>query len=110
MARWWPTALERRIALRYLRGQRGTRSASLQTVVAIGGIATGVMALIGVLGVMNGLRDALRDRMLIAPPHIRVLSYGEALGITDWEDARAGVRAIGGVPSARPGVIPHALG
>ena len=38
MARWWPTALERRIALRYLRGQRGTRSASLQTVVAIGGI------------------------------------------------------------------------
>lgn len=102
MARWWPTALERRIALRYLRGQRGTRSASLQTVVAIGGIATGVMALIVVLGVMNGLRDDLRDRILIASPHIRVLTYGESLVISEWEDALAGVRAIDGVHSASP--------
>ena len=30
MAGWWPTALERRIAVRYLRGQGGTRSASLK--------------------------------------------------------------------------------
>ena len=109
MARWWPTALERRIALRYLRGQRGTRSASLQTVVAIGGIATGVMALIVVLGVMNGLRDDLRDRILIASPHIRVLTYGESLVITEWEDALEGVRAIDGVHSASPEVISQTL-
>lgn len=109
MARWWPTALERRIALRYLRGQRGTRSASLQTVVAIGGIATGVMALIVVLGVMNGLRDDLRDRILIASPHIRVLTYGESLVITEWEDALERVRAIDGVHSASPEVISQTL-
>jgi lipoprotein-releasing system permease protein len=109
MARWWPTALERRIALRYLRGQRGTRSASLQTVVAIGGIATGVMALIVVLGVMNGLRDDLRDRILIASPHIRVLTYGEALVINDWEDALESVRSVDGVHSASPEVISQTL-
>ena len=84
MSRWWPTALERRIALRYLRGQRGTRNASLQTVIAIGSITLGVSALVVVLGVMNGLRNDLRDRILTASPHMRVLSYGPNLRIDDW--------------------------
>jgi lipoprotein-releasing system permease protein len=109
MAGWWPTALERRIAMRYLRGQRGTRSASLQTVVAIGGIATGVMALVVVLGVMNGLRDDLRDRILIASPHIRVLTYGDAFNLTDWESALATVRSDPGVVAAAPEVLAQTL-
>lgn len=109
MAGWWPSALERRIALRYLRGQRGTRSASLQTMVAIGGIATGVMALIVVLGVMNGLRDDLRDRILIASPHIRVLTYGDALVLGNWEDAIRSVRTVDGVVAAAPEVITQTL-
>lgn len=109
MAGWWPSALERRIALRYLRGQRGTRSASLQTMVAIGGIATGVMALVVVLGVMNGLRDDLRDRILIASPHIRVLKYGDALVVGDWEGALASVRSVPGVAAAAPEVITQSL-
>jgi lipoprotein-releasing system permease protein len=109
MAGWWPTALERRIALRYLRGQRGTRSASLQTIVAIGGIATGVMALVVVLGVMNGLRDDLRDRILVASPHIRVLTYGDALVVGDWESALATIRAVEGVAAAAPEVISQSM-
>ena len=109
MAGWWPSALERRIALRYLRGQRGTRSASLQTVVAIGGIATGVMALVVVLGVMNGLRDDLRDRILIASPHIRVLTYGNSLNIGDWETALASIRTVDGVVAAAPEVISQTM-
>lgn len=104
MTRWWPTRLERRIALRYLRGQRGTRSASLQTVVAIGGIAVGVMALIVVLGVMNGLRDDLRDRILVASPHIRVQTYGDGLTMPDWEIALEQVRGVEGVVAAAPEV------
>jgi lipoprotein-releasing system permease protein len=109
MAGWWPSALERRIALRYLRGQRGTRSASLQTMVAIGGIATGVMALVVVLGVMNGLRDDLRDRILIASPHIRILTYGDALLLTDWQNAIVGVRDVEGVVAAAPEVITQTM-
>ena len=106
---WWPTALERRIALRYLRGQRGTRSASLQTVVAIGGIAVGVTALIVVLGVMNGLRNDLRERILIASPHLRVLTYGEALVLPDWERTLERVRQVPGVVAAAPEVISQTL-
>lgn len=109
MMRWWPTRLERWIAARYLRGQRGTRSASLQTVVAIGGIATGVMALIVVLGVMNGLRDDLRDRILVASPHLRVLTYGDALVMDDWEEALRRVRTVPGVAAAAPEVISQTM-
>ncbi len=102
--RWWPTALERRIAFRYLRGQRGTRSASLQTVIAIGGIAVGVAALIVVLGVMNGLRNDLRDRILVAAPHLRVLTYGEGLRVDDWQAQMPKILSVPGVVSAAPEV------
>ncbi len=93
MFSWWPSPLERRIALRYLRGQRGTRTTSLQTLIAVGGIAAGVTALIIVLGVMNGLRNDLRDRILIASPHLHVLTFGEELRIDDWEIPLAKIRA-----------------
>lgn len=105
MVGWWPTALERRVALRYLRGQRGTRRAALQTVVAIGGIAVGVTALIVVLGLMNGLRDDLRDRILTASPHIRVLPFGESLRMEGWREASDRVRAVPGVVAVAPEVV-----
>jgi len=106
---WWPTALERRIAMRYLRGQRGTRTASLQTVISIGGIAAGVTALIIVLGVMNGLRNDLRDKILVAAPHLRVLTFGESLQMADWEGPLAKIRAVPGVIVAAPEVLSMTL-
>ena len=42
----WPRPLEWRIARRYLRSRRTSRTASLNTVISIGGVAVGVMALI----------------------------------------------------------------
>ena len=109
MTRWWPTALERRIALRYLRGQKGTRTASLQTIIAIGGIAAGVTALIIVLGVMNGLRDDLRDKILVASPHLHVLTFGENLRIDNWEEPLRQIRALSGVVAAAPEVVAMTL-
>lgn len=109
MPRWWPSPLERRIALRYLRGQRGTRTTSLQTLIAVGGIAAGVTALIIVLGVMNGLRDDLRDRILIASPHLHVLTFGEDLRIDDWEIPLAKIRDVPGVVAAAPEVVAMTL-
>ena len=101
---WWPTALERKIAVRYLRGQRGTRSASLQTLIATGGIAIGVAALIVVLGVMNGLRNDLRDRILVAAPHLRVNTYGAGLRLDDWQRQIERIRAVPGVLETAPEV------
>lgn len=109
IGRWWPTALERRIALRYLRGQRGTRNASLQTVIAIGSITLGVSALVVVLGVMNGLRNDLRDRILTASPHMRVLSYGPNLRIDDWRRQIQLIQRDPEVVAAAPEVASQSL-
>ncbi len=90
----WPSKLEWRIARRYLRSRRNSRTASLNTVISTGGVAVGVTALIVVLGVMNGLRDDLRERILVANPHLRVLTYGSGL--------RLGRLAEGARRSAQP--------
>src|SRR2546426_7075132 len=68
---------ELHIALRYLRSRRASRLLSLITVIAVGGVTVGVMALVVVLGVMNGLQTDLRDKILVANPHLRVLTYGD---------------------------------
>ena len=92
----WPSRLESRIALRYLRSRRVSRLVSLITVIAVGGVTVGVMALVIVLGVMNGLQADLRDKILVASPHLRVLTYGEGLRLDDW-------RRDAGPGAARPG-------
>ena len=64
--------------------------------ISTGGVAVGVTALIVVLGVMNGLRDDLRERILVANPHLRVLTFGSGLRLDDWQSViRAGPQAAG---------------
>jgi lipoprotein-releasing system permease protein len=105
----WPTPLERRIARRYLQGRRRTRGASLQAVIATGGVTVGVMALVVVLGVMNGLRDELRDRILVASPHLRILTYGSGLRIDDWHRVLDVVRRDPDVVAAAPEVLSESI-
>jgi lipoprotein-releasing system permease protein len=104
----WPSKLEWRIARRYLRSRRNSRTASLNTVISTGGVAVGVTALIVVLGVMNGLRDDLRERILVANPHLRVLTFGSGLRVDDWQSVIAQVRKEPGVIAASPEVISQA--
>jgi lipoprotein-releasing system permease protein len=104
----WPSRLEWRIAQRYLRSRRTSRVASLNTVISTGGVAVGVTALIVVLGVMNGLRNDLRERILVANPHLRVLTYGAGLRLDDWRRTLAQVRKLPGVVAAAPEVISQA--
>jgi len=104
----WPSRLEWRIARRYLRSRRNSRTASLNTVISPGGVAVGVTALIVVLGVMNGLRDDLRERILVANPHLRVLTFGSGLRLDDWQSVIAQVRKEPGVIAAAPEVISQA--
>ena len=119
MSKWWPSAedrrrlrastrLEWRIARRYLRSRRSARTASLNTIISIGGIAVGVTALIVVLGVMNGLRNDLRERILVANPHLRILTFGSGLRLDDWRSVIAQVRKEPGVVAASPEVISQA--
>jgi lipoprotein-releasing system permease protein len=66
------------------------------------------MALIVVLGVMNGLRNDLRERILVANPHLRILTFGAGLRIDDWRKALAEIRRQPGVIAAEPEVISQA--
>jgi lipoprotein-releasing system permease protein len=105
----WPSPLDLRITLRYLRSRRSSRLLSLITVIAVGGVTVGVMALVVVLGVMNGLQADLREKILVANPHLRVLTYGEGLRLDDWHKVLGQVRRTPGVEAAAPFVLTQGL-
>ena len=94
--------LEWRVARRYLSSRRGTKFLSLITLIAIGGVAVGVMALIIVTAVMNGLQNELRRGILGVNPHVFVLTYGEGMRMPGWRDPVQRVRTIDGVVAAGP--------
>jgi len=102
------TRLELRLALRYLTSRRSSGLLSFITVIAVGGVAVGVMALVVVLGVMNGLQSDLRDKILVASPHLRVLTYGEGLRLDSWRRVLDSVRVFPGVTAAAPFVMTQA--
>jgi lipoprotein-releasing system permease protein len=99
---WW-------IASRYLRSRRTSRFVSLITLIATAGVALGVMALVVVIGVMSGLQKDLREKILTANPHLRVLTYGEGLRLDDWQRVLARVRRVPGVVAAAPFVLSQGL-
>jgi lipoprotein-releasing system permease protein len=101
--------LDLRMAMRYLRSRRTSRLLSLITVIAVGGVTLGVMALVLVLGVMNGLQNDLREKILVVNPHLRVLTYGEGLRLDDWAGVLAKVRRTPGVEAAAPFVLTQGL-
>jgi lipoprotein-releasing system permease protein len=99
---WW-------IAGRYLRSRRASRFVSLITLIAIAGVTLGVMALIVVIGVMSGLQKDLREKILIANPHVRLMTYGEGLRLDDWRRTLEVVRRQQGVVAAAPFVLSQGL-
>ena len=91
------TRLELSIAWRYLRSRRGSKLLSLISLIAIGGVTVAVSALIVIIGVMNGLQNDLREKILIGSPDIRVLTYGEDMVMTRL----AAVLEEGAAPAGR---------
>ncbi len=103
------TRLDVRLASRYLRSRRATRLFSLITLIATGGVTVGVMALIVVMGVMQGLQNELRDKILVASPHLRVLTFGRGLRLDDWRAVRDSVVAHPEVMATAPFVLSQGL-
>ena len=67
------------------------------------------MALIVVMGVMNGLQTDLREKILVASPHLRVLTYGAGLKLDDWEGVVQRVEEHPAVLAASPFVLSQGL-
>lgn len=103
------TRLELAIAWRYLRSRRGSKLLSLISVIAILGVTVAVSALIVIMGVMDGLQNDLREKILIGSPDIRVLTYGEDMVMTDWNAVMQKVMRQKGVVAVSPFVHTQAL-
>ena len=98
-------ALEWSISWRYLRSRKGSRLLSFISVVAIGGVIVGVSALILIMGVMTGLQNDLRDKILVGSPDLRVLNYGNNVKIGAWRTVLDSVNHFPGVVAAAPFVL-----
>jgi lipoprotein-releasing system permease protein len=97
------------LASRYLSARSGSRFLNLITIIAIGGICVGVMALIVVIGVMSGLQREVRERILGTNPHIMVLTFGEGLLLENWRKPLEAARKDPAVTVAEPFVYSEAL-
>jgi lipoprotein-releasing system permease protein len=101
--------LELSIAWRYLRARSASQLLSFISVIAIGGVLVGVSALIVIIGVMNGLQNDLREKILVASPSLRVLTWGEDLKMSDWRETLRKVRTTPGITAAAPFVMTQGL-
>lgn len=90
------------IARRYLASRRRGRLLSLITWIALGGVTVGVTALIVVIGVMTGMQQDLRAKILGSTPHILVLEQGSALRMRNWPAVLDSVKREPGVIAAAP--------
>lgn len=100
--------LEWFVARRYLGGRRrGRRLLSLSTLIAVGGVAVGVMALLVVISVMTGLQRDLQAKILTGTPHIYVFDQGSGgLRLGDWRAVMERVEKVPGVVAVGPLLTP----
>jgi lipoprotein-releasing system permease protein len=101
------SAVERLLAVRYLKSRRHGRALSFTALVSLIGIALGVAVLILVMSVMNGLRHELLARILGVDPHIQV-ERSDAT-ITDYDALVQRLAKLPGVVRAEPAITGDAL-
>lgn len=91
------------IALRYLKSRKRHKSISFNTVITVGGVAVGVMALLVVLSVMSGFQEDLQKKILGVSTHVVILDYTGS--ITGYKDVMEQAVAHPDVVSASPFVL-----
>ena len=88
------------VGLRYTHAKRRNHFISFISVVAMAGIALGVMALIVVLSVMNGFQEELRTRILGVAAHLEISGPNER--VADWRNvllqAKQNQEVVSGAP------------
>src|SRR5262245_49986502 len=95
-------AVERLIALRYLRARRKEGFISVIAGFSLLGICVGVATLIIVLSVMSGFRHEMLNRILGIYGHLSVEAAGGK--IESFDDVAAQIAKVPGVTAVRPTV------
>lgn len=88
------------IAFRYFKAKKRHRGISINTLISIGGVALGVMALLIVLSVMGGFQEDLQRKILGVNAHIVVSNYGGV--IKDYSAIGGKINSIDGVEHSSP--------
>jgi len=99
---------ELRVSLRQLVSRKSQKFISLITVISIGGVALGVMALIVVIAVMTGFGKDLRDKILGTNSHIVITSFDRD-GMVDYEQIIREVKTVPQVKDAAPFILKHVM-
>src|SRR5262245_6447599 len=97
---------ELHIALRYLLAKRKPAFISVISAVSTIGVTVGVAAVIIALGIMTGLQQTLRDRILGGQAHIYISKPGS---LPDYRADIEKLRALPRVTGAAPAVVGKAL-
>ncbi len=92
------------IATRYLISAGSDLFVSIITLISVGGVAVGVMALIVVISVMNGFEQDMRDKILGTTAHIQIYHIDRE-GIEDYPSMVEDVAAVEGVEGVAPFVF-----
>jgi lipoprotein-releasing system permease protein len=95
------------ISLRYLKAKRKQIFISVITILSIGGVGLGVMALVVVLSVMSGFEEDLKTKILGTNADLVVLQH--ALPMRDYKEVIQKVEGIQGVVAATPFVFSQAM-
>ena len=91
------------IALRYLRSKKKHKSISVNTLISVGGVAVGVMALLVVLSVMSGFHEDLQKKILGVNAHMVIISYKGI--ITDYKDVNEGLKKDKDIIASAPFIL-----
>jgi lipoprotein-releasing system permease protein len=95
------------IALRYLKSKKRHRGISVNTLISIGGVAVGVMALLVVLSVMTGFHGDLQRKILGVSAHVVILDYRGK--ISGYDDVLKKLEGEKDIVSAAPFVLGQAM-
>jgi lipoprotein-releasing system permease protein len=87
------------LALRHLGSREKRRLARVTALLAVGGIAVGVAAMIVALALANGFRDEMRDKILLGSSHLTVMRR-DGQPMPDYKETTARIAAVAGVTSA----------
>jgi len=72
------------VGRRYLQAKRKQRFLSIVTLIAVGGVSTGVTALVVAMAINNGVQEDLQRHLLGATAHVSLLEKERGFGIEDW--------------------------